>query len=168
MSEKTSLFMADQIPEYLASALMRIRDAYDHDLFRNGGCGILATALATLCQKNGDWCEISIIHRYDPVENTDTLSHMTLGLPELGLSLDIDGGDADSRWVELLMDNEILIYGYNRSEFSFQDILVQPNAPAPLRHLQRITEDFQLRTQIMPFYGQVLSSAFNLKQLQAA
>lgn len=159
MSDVNDLYRVEEIPGYLVSALGRLRAAYDHDMFRNGGCGILATALACLCQQHGDVCELSLIHRYDPVENSDTLSHITLGLPDRGIAIDIDGSDADCRWVELLIDNETFIYGHSSSEFSFQDILITPNSPAPLRHLQRITEDYLLKMPVLPFYGQVLATA---------
>lgn len=159
MSFNTDVYRSGDIPGFLLSALSRVRQRYDHDLFRNGGCGILVTALAALCQQHNETCEISLIHRYDPLSNTDTLSHIVLGLPDLGIAVDIDGADADCRWVEMMIDNEVLIYGASHSEFSFQDIVIVPGSPAPLRHLQRITEDYRLRTPVLPLYGQVLATA---------
>lgn len=168
MPNVNDLCRAEEIPGFLSFALLRIRKTYNHDLFRDGGCGILATALASVCQQHGEVCEISLIHRYDPVENTDTLSHITLGLPDRGIAIDIDGSDADCRWVELLIDNETLLYGTSHSEFSFQDILITPDSPPPLRHLQRITEDFLLRTPVLPLYGQVLATARGKIAVEAA
>ena len=161
-------YTSSKVPNFLLHALTEIRSQYEKDLFRNGGCGVLASVLAAVCQQQGETCELSLIHRYDPYKNTDTLSHITLGLPDRGLSLDIDGIDADCRWVELIIDNEIIIYGYSQSEFSFQDILITPNSPHPLRHLQRVTEDYQLKTPVLPFYGQVLETALKDSFKQAA
>lgn len=149
----------DHIPAYLAEALERIRNQFsDLSLFTTGGCGILASALATLCQKYGQVCELSLIHRYDPRTNTDTLSHITLGIPDTRLSLDVTGAEADLRWVENLMDREIEIFGQNLYEFTYEDIAILPKSPSPVRHLQRITQDYEIRTPIMPFYGNVLST----------
>lgn len=168
MTCASSLYEVETIPLFLVNALERLRAHFDHDEFRNGGCGILATALASLCQQYHMACEITLIHRYDPVENTDTLSHVVLGIPDYNLAIDIDGADADCRWVESMMDAEINIYGYNRSEFTYQDIHIAPTSPAPIRHLQRMTEEFQLRTPVMPFYGHVLSVAIGKPEMLAA
>lgn len=156
---EASFVHCDNIPQYLCEALDRVRDRFnDLSLFRTGGCGILASALATLCQKNQQPCELSLIHRYDPRTRNDTLSHITLGLPDQLLSLDVTGAEADLRWVENLMDKEIEIYGNNLFEFSYEDVSILPRSPSPVRHLQRMTQVYEIRTPVMPFYGEVLTA----------
>lgn len=157
---ETSFIHCDNIPHYLLSALNRIRSQFtDFSVFTTGGCGILAASLATICQKHQQECELSLIHRYDPRTRTDTLSHVTLGIPDKALSLDITGAEADTRWVEQIQDAEVDIFGDNLYEFSYEDIFISPKSPSPVRHLQRITQDYDIKMPVMPFYGHVLNSA---------
>lgn len=147
------------IPEYLSDALRRVRRQFnDLRLFTHGGCGILAASLATLCQQHKQPCNLQLIHRYDPRTDTDTLTHITLSLPDTGACLDISGAEAGVRWLDKLIDDELDTFGESLYEFSFEDIAIYPDSPAPVKHLQRITTDYELRLPIMPYYGDVLGA----------